>query len=36
MFGPQDSFEDLMRTVYIPILFQLTGIGGGPTPTPEG
>jgi hypothetical protein len=36
MFGPRDSFEDLMRTVYIPILFQLTGIGGGPTPTPEG
>jgi hypothetical protein len=35
MLGPRDRFDDLMRTVYIPILFQLTGIGGGPTPTPD-
>lgn len=36
MAGPQANFETLMRTVYIPILAQLSGGGGEsePTPTP--
>jgi hypothetical protein len=34
LFGPQEQFEELMRTVYIPILSQLEGGGDTPTPTP--
>jgi hypothetical protein len=34
MAGPQTRFESLMRSVFIPILAQLTGGGGEPNPTP--
>lgn len=34
LFGPQPSFESLMRSVFIPILSQLEGGGYDPTPTP--
>jgi len=34
MVGPREQFEMLMRTVFIPILYQLSGSAGGETPTP--
>lgn len=34
MVGPQARFEELMRTVFMPILAQLSGGGGESNPTP--
>ena len=34
LFGPQETYEELMRTIFIPILSQLEGGGYTPTPTP--
>ncbi len=35
IMGPRREFEDLVREVFIPILFQFIGKGGENEPTPE-